>query len=87
MKSKATAKFWRLYASLPDNIQRRARRSYQTWRENPTHPSLHFKRVDEEEPLYSVRINDNYRVLGMLEDDTMIWYWIGGHDEYERLLK
>lgn len=86
MKSKATPKFWRLYARLPDSIQRRAQRAYQTWRENPNHPSLQFKRVDEEEPIYSARINDNYRVLGILEEDTVIWYWVGDHDEYERLL-
>jgi len=54
---------------------------------NPDHPSLRFKRVDDEEPIYSARVSDDYRVLGVLEKDTMIWYWIGNHAEYERLLK
>ncbi len=57
------------------------------WKENPRHPSLHFKRVDDEESIYSARVSDDHRVLGVLEGDTMIWYWIGSHDEYERLLK
>jgi hypothetical protein len=57
------------------------------WKENPRHPSLHFKRVDDKEPIYSARVSDDYRVLGILEGDTMVWYWIGSHDEYERLLK
>jgi hypothetical protein len=57
------------------------------WKENPRYPSLHFKRVDDEEPIYSVRVSDDYRALGILEGDTMVWYWIGSHDEYEHLLK
>lgn len=57
------------------------------WKDNPRHPSVNFKRVDDEEPIYSVRVSDVYRALGILEGDTVIWYWIGGHDEYERLLR
>jgi mRNA-degrading endonuclease RelE of RelBE toxin-antitoxin system len=87
MKSKATEKFWKLYDSLTRDIQHRSRKAYQTWKANPKHPSLHFKRVDEEEPIYSVRVGDDYRVLGILEGDTLIWYWIGDHDKYLRLLK
>lgn len=87
MKSRATLKFWKLYARLPRSVQQRARKAYQMWKMNPHHPSLRFKRVDDEEPIYSARVSDDYRVLGLLEGDTVIWYWIGNHDEYERLLK
>ena len=87
MKSRATPKFWKLYARLPRGVQQRARKTYQMWKVNPHHPSLHFKRVGDEEPIYSARVSDDYRVLGFLEGDTVIWYWIGNHDEYERLLK
>ena len=87
MKSQATPKFWKFYARLPRNVQRRARRAYQMWKENPHHPSLYFKRVDDEEPIYSARVSDDYRVLGILEGDTIIRYWIGSHDDYEHLLK
>jgi len=87
MKSQATAKFWKLYARLPQQMQRRAREAYVVWRDNPAHPSLHFKRVDDEEPIYSARISEDYRVLGLLGGDTVVWFWIGNHAEYERLLK
>jgi hypothetical protein len=87
MKSQATLKFWELYARLPHRVQLQARKAYQMWKENPRHPGVRFKRVDDEEPIYSARVSDAYRVLGILEGDTVIWYWIGGHDEYERLLK
>lgn len=87
MRSRATPKFWHSYGHLPHSLQQRARKAYRLWRANPGHPSLQFKRVDDQEPIYSVRISDDYRVLGLLEGDTVIWYWIGSHDEYERLLK
>lgn len=87
MKAKATPKFWQAYARLPRQVQQRARLAYQKWKRNPKHPGLHFKRVDEEEAIYSVRISDDYRALGVLLKDTVIWYWIGSHDEYLRLLK
>lgn len=87
MKSQATPKFWKLYARLPQHLQQRARQAYQLWQVNPGHPSLRFKRVDDEEPIYSARIGEDYRVPGLLEGDTVIWFWIGAHDEYERLLK
>jgi len=87
VRARATLKFWRLYASLPQEVQQQARKAYLTWKANPNHLSLRFKRVDEEEPIYSARVSGDYRVLGVLEGDTVIWFWIGDHGEYERLLK
>jgi hypothetical protein len=81
MNSRVTPRFWKLYFDLPLQIQRRARKAYQTWSNNPNHPSLRFKRVDDEELLYSVRVGHNYRVLGLLEGDTITWFWIGKHEE------
>lgn len=86
MKSRATPKFWKYYSSLPLDVQRRAEKAYHLWKKNPHHPGLHFKRVDEREPVYSVRISNDYRALGMREEEAFIWFWIGSHDEYERLL-
>lgn len=87
MKSQATLKFWKLYEKLPRKVQRQAQKTYQMWKKNPRHPSVHFKRVDNEEPIYSARISESYRVVGILDGDTVIWYWIGSHDNYELLLK
>jgi hypothetical protein len=68
-------------------VQRDADQAYALWRNDPRHPSLQFKRVDPQEPIYSVRVSRGYRALGWLEGDTVTWFWIGNHDEYERLLK
>ena len=87
MKSQAAPKFWKFYARLPRSVQQQARKAYQLWKANPHHPSLHFKRVDNQEPIYSARVSNDYRVFGFIEGDTVLWYWIGNHNEYERLSK
>lgn len=87
MNSRALPRFWKLYDRLPRDVRRRATKAYRIWREHPDSPGLQFKRVGNRRPVYSARITDSYRVLGLLEDDTVYWFWIGPHDEYERLLK
>lgn len=87
MNSRTTPGFWKRYAQLPHSLRQRARKVYQLWSVDPNHPSLRFKRVDEVEPIYSARVSGGYRVLGILKGDTMTWYWIGSHAEYDQMLK
>ncbi len=86
MKSRATPRFWAAYRALPPEIQDLARKAYRLFRENPRHPSLQFKRVHHVERLYAARVTLGYRALGLLEDDQILWFWIGSHAEYDRLL-
>ncbi len=86
MKSLTTARFWELHTHLPPNIQRKANKAYRVWKTNPFNKGLFFKRVNDEYPLYSVRIGRDYRALGVLEGDTVTWSWIGSHDDYIRFL-
>jgi hypothetical protein len=87
VKSYVTDDFIAAFRVLPDAVKDQARKNYRLWRINPYHPSLHFKRVHPSEPLYSVRIGLGWRVLGLLEDDSIMWFWIGSHAEYDRLIK
>lgn len=87
MKSQTTPIFWKLYGELPEQVQRRADSAYRLWRLNPYAHGLYFKRVGRNRPIYSVRIGQDFRALGILERDTVVWFWIGSHDVYERLLK
>jgi hypothetical protein len=48
-------------------------------KDNPQHPGLQFKRVHPVKPIYSVRINNDYRALGVRKDNIIIWFWIGSH--------
>ena len=87
MKSQALPQFWKLYYASPQIIRRRIASAYRKWLNNPDHLGLQFKRVGLRRPVYSVRVNDSYRVLGLLEEDTIYWFWVGPHDQYERVIK
>lgn len=83
MKSETLPSFWAEYRQLNQEIRQNARKAYRLWAENPFHPSLHFKCVNSEEGIWSVRVTRSYRAVGVLEDDTVTWFWIGSHDRYE----
>jgi mRNA-degrading endonuclease RelE of RelBE toxin-antitoxin system len=87
MKSSVTKTFRQRLDNLPASVQSQAAKAYILWQTNPYHPSLQFKRVSQRQPIYSARVSINYRVLGLLESEHIYWYWIGGHDEYDELLK
>jgi hypothetical protein len=38
-------------------------------------------------PIVSARVGRQYRVVGVLEGDLVLWFWIGPHSEYDQLLK
>jgi hypothetical protein len=84
--SRTTREFRETFASLPDDVPRHAQRAYRLFRADPRHPSLRFKKVDEESNIYSVRIGLGYRALGIMDGSTIVWFWIGSHAECERLL-
>lgn len=87
MRSRTTEKFRALFDALPKPVQEKAHTSYRLWTENPNHPSLRFKKIHATLPIYSVRIDLGCRAVGILEGDTLIWFWIGSHPEYEALLR
>lgn len=86
MTSRTTLRFRELFASLPIEIQQQAREAYSLFRDNPLHPGLRFRLVHTTRPIYSARINQSYRAVGIRTDDTIVWFWIGSHTEYDRLL-
>jgi mRNA-degrading endonuclease RelE of RelBE toxin-antitoxin system len=87
MKSSVTKTFRKQLDQLPASIQEQAAKAYSLWRSDPYHNSLQFKRVSQRQPIYSARVGINYRVLGLLEENHIYWFWIGNHDEYDELLQ
>lgn len=87
MISHVTEKFKKLLSTLPQDIRKQAKGAYRQFKYNSQHPSFQFKKVHPTLPIYSARINLDYRVLGRLENDKIIWFWIGNHTEYERMLR
>lgn len=74
----ATSAFWECYRRLPAAIQQLADKNYELLKADSDHPSLHFKKVG---PYRSVRVGIAYRALGVEDGDTVVWFWIGNHDE------
>ena len=87
MKHRALPRFWKYYQALPDKVQKLADKNFKLLKTNPSHPSLHFKKIGESKQLWSVRIGLQYRALGREKPEGIVWTWIGLHDEYEKLLK
>ena len=86
MKSVTTERFRTSLGELPAAIRRQAREAYLIFQNNPRHPSLRFKRIHPTLPIYAVRIGVHYRAVGVHEGDTLIWFWIGSHADYDRLI-
>jgi hypothetical protein len=85
LTSRVSQQFWRLFAELPTEIQRLAEKNYHLWRETPSHPSLHFRKLRGTDDLFTIRIGDHYRAIGVVENGCITWTWIGTHAEYDRV--
>jgi putative hemolysin len=86
VNSRTTRRFRTLFAALPRQVQRQARQAYRLFLQNPAHPGLHFKRVHSDPAIHSVRVGISHRALGVREGDTIIWFWIGSHADYDQVL-
>ncbi len=84
MTHRTTAAFWRRYRELPEHVQRLAQKNYRLLEADPYYPSLHFKEVKD--GLWSVRVGRSFRALALKKPSGFFWFWIGPHDEYDRLL-
>jgi hypothetical protein len=84
MRSRTTERFRLLFRQLPLEIQAECRKAYRLFLQNPRHPSLNFKKIAGN--IYSARITLNYRAVGVLEGNEIIWIWVGSHAEYDKLV-
>jgi hypothetical protein len=83
VRHQASPRFWRCYRHLPQDIRRLADESYRLLKQDPRHPSLHFKRIGR---FWAVRVGLHYRALAVGQEATIVWFWIGPHAEYDRLV-
>ena len=84
MRHFASPDFWTCFETLPLQVQELARKNYELLKKNPQHPSLHFKTVGR---YRSVRVGRHYRALGVEIPEGVLWFWIGSHAQYDRLLR
>ena len=84
MNHKADPSFWFHYRQLPPEVRAVADKNFQLLQENPRHGSLQLKKVGTD--LYSVRVGLGHRALAFNFGAHLVWFWIGTHDEYDRLV-
>ena len=84
MTHKTAFSFWKCYEYLPVDIRDLADKNFLLLRNNPSHPSLQFKKVGK---VWSVRVGSNYRAIATQIEEGYLWIWIGTHAEYDRLLR
>lgn len=80
---RTTVRFWKCFERLPDPVKNLAKQNFQLLKNDPWHPSLHFKKIGK---FWSARVGINHRALAVKDGEAFIWVWIGRHDEYERLI-
>jgi len=83
VKHSASPKFWAAYEALPSAVQKLADANFALLKRDPRHPSLQFERVGR---YWSVRVGLRYRALAVEADDALLWFWIGSHADYDRLI-
>jgi hypothetical protein len=83
LKHLASPGFWDCFHELPENARELAERNFELLKQDPQHPSLHFKKIGR---YRSVRIGLSYRALAVEIPEGLLWFWIGTHAQYDKLL-
>ena len=84
MKHLASPAYWDAYQKLPDAVRELADKNFALLKDNSQHPSLHFKKAGR---FWSARIGLRYRALAAEIDGGLLWFWIGSHADYDRLIR
>ena len=83
MKHFATSEFWDAFDRLPAPIQTKAKKNFELLKTNASHPSLHFKKINQ---FRTVRVGLRFRALAIESENDLIWFWIGSHAEYDKMV-
>ncbi|MCP5366862.1 MAG: hypothetical protein H6907_03150 [Hyphomicrobiales bacterium] len=77
--------YWRRFDELPGEVRRLAESNYHLWQENPQHPSLRFKQIHPDLPIFSFRVGMRHRTVGVrTDDDRIAWFWIGSFETFKQ---
>ena len=80
----ASSRFWSCYEQLSEEGRTQADKQFALLRQNSSHPSLRFKKVGK---YWSARVDSGIRAIAIKDNEDLVWFWIGDHREYERLIK
>lgn len=83
MRHRASQRFWACYELLPPETRQLADENFKLLKSDEGHPSLRYKKIGR---FRSVRVGLHYRALAVEADGDLVWFWIGHHAEYDRLI-
>jgi mRNA-degrading endonuclease RelE of RelBE toxin-antitoxin system len=86
MVSRTSSQFRDDFAKLPLRYRRMAQEAYRRFKHDPNFPALNFKKLPPHEDIWSVRIG-TYRAVGRWRGDVMLWFFIGSHADYDKLIQ
>ncbi|MGH7825512.1 MAG: hypothetical protein ACREQ7_10120, partial [Candidatus Binatia bacterium] len=69
--------------ALPKPIQELADKNFELLKSNPSHRSLRFKKVGK---YRAARVGLRYRALATEAGEDLLWFWIGAHSEYDKMV-
>ena len=80
----AHSSFWKDYRRLPASVRALADKNFALLKDNPQHPSLHFKKVGR---YWSARVGGHWRALAVEAPDGYVWFSIVPHADYDRITR
>lgn len=83
MESHVTPAFRKSLRALPNEVRRGAFADYRLWKVDPFANSLRFKEINAKNHVWSARAGIGWRVMGVRQENAMIWFWIGSHADYD----
>ncbi len=83
MEHRKSEDFRQAYRALPDDVRALADKNFRLLRDDPKHPALRFKKVG---PYWSARVGRSYRALAVERPYGFLWFWIGHHSDYDKLI-
>ncbi|MDD8018952.1 MAG: hypothetical protein PHP42_11305 [Bacteroidota bacterium] len=84
MKHVADEQFWDCYNRLPLAVQKSVDNNFTVIKQYPNHPLLRLMRIDD---VISMRVGSRCRALGIEENGTTIWFWVGSFQQYASLVQ
>ena len=80
----ASPEFWYHYRRLPAEVRAMADAGFTRMKADPQHPGVRLKKVGR---YWTARIGLNYRAVARERAEGLNWFWIGPHDEYDKLIR
>jgi len=87
VKHLSLPRFWRHHRLLSEEVRELAGKNFELLKADLHHPSPHFKKVGKSKELWSVRVGIHHRALGVEKPEGIVWFRIGPHAEYDKLIR